>query len=595
MNARLLSFQYHARGSNGWMSPVLRFGSNLTAVGGDNGAGKTPIMKGVMSALGHEVALHPDILANCSRASIDLDIDGQRVLMERDLSETFQLRASDGGNVRTFSDQATFSTWFLGKLGIQQRELTTVNRTSTPIYLSTLYPLIWVDQDTGWSSLYAPPAARNFVLSQKAEMARVVLGLPPRHPFRSRDDYDKAKRRLEVVERHVATERELVERLRAGHVAAAAIETTLEERRDALRAELSLNENTLDSLRSLTVRHDAAIAALEEELARIHSQRGALTGRQQQLELAIHEIDGEVEVLAANVQASEVLQRFCGQKECRLFQSDSISYGRTLLFLRDQMKDLRAADGTLAMELSAIAEREAAVDAEIARARQRREEAVKASPLARVYGGLETVTKALVEVELQISKAKQLELELARFERSLEERDQQIRLVESLKPRGERRDESAVKDARRTLEQSMGEWLETLRTPNLPREVAIDDDFDLVIREEVFSRDSSISGSTRTRVVLAFHAALLEVAISLGGNHPGWLLLDAPKQHELSQSDLNAFLRRLSDIARKAKLQVVFSIANADVPLGANDVLWTPTNGKGRDAKFLFSATTPRG
>ena len=35
------------------------------------------------------------------------------------------------------------------------------------------------------------------------------------------------------------------------------------------------------------------------------------------------------------------------------------------------------------------------------------------------------------------------------------------------------------------------------------------------------------SGSTRTRIVLAFHAALLEMSLARGGNHPGWLLFDA--------------------------------------------------------------------
>jgi len=63
---------------------------------------------------------------------------------------------------------------------------------------------------------------------------------------------------------------------------------------------------------------------------------------------------------------------------------------------------------------------------------------------------------------------------------------------------------------------------------------SLDQDFDLFIDGELFSETSHQSGNTRTRIVLALHAALLEVALARNGNHPGWLPFDAPKQHELS-------------------------------------------------------------
>lgn len=600
MSARLTSFQYEPRGTTGWTSPLLRFGVNLTAVGGDNGAGKTPIMKGIMAALGHEVALDPDIVKNCARAKVEVEVDGQPITLVRELGTDFDVRVASAGKTQAFTDQASFSTWFLEKLGIQQRALTSIRRESTPIYLSVLYPLLWVDQDIGWTSLYAPPSDRNFVMSQYEEMVRVLLGLPPRHPFRSRDDYDQAKRRLEALEKHLDSQRFLVQRLRSAADPGADTDTTLRARRDALKAELALNEKTLEALRSLTERHDETIGRLEGQRAALLADRVALVGRQRQLELALKEIDGEVEVLAANVQATELLKQFCGREDCKLFQPHADSYGRTLLFLKDQMKDLKSADGTLAQEVSSLGKRVGLVEAELVKARAEREGVVTASPHAQVYGRIEAVTKELVDVELRLSKLEQLAQEAQRFERSLDEREQQLQLVEKLKPRGERRDVTAVADARNALAKRMEEWLETLRTPNLPRGVAVDEDFDMVIRGEVFSRDSSISGSTRTRVVLAFHAALLETAIDIGGNHPGWLLLDAPKQHELSQADLNAYLGRLSEVARRrpGTVQAVFSIANTEVPLSEGDVSWMPTNGTGREAKFLSpagaaSATTP--
>ena len=63
MSVRLESFQYLPQGADGWGSRLLLFGAMFTAVQAPNGAGKTPIMKGLMQGLGHEVDLPPDVLA----------------------------------------------------------------------------------------------------------------------------------------------------------------------------------------------------------------------------------------------------------------------------------------------------------------------------------------------------------------------------------------------------------------------------------------------------------------------------------------------------------------------------------------------------
>jgi hypothetical protein len=86
----------------------------------------------------------------------------------------------------------------------------------------------------------------------------------------------------------------------------------------------------------------------------------------------------------------------------------------------------------------------------------------------------------------------------------------------------------------------MQDWLKVLGTQNT-RTAYFDDEFVLYVDGSKFSLTSHQSGSTRTRIILAFHAALLEVSLAQGGNHPGWLLFDAPKQHELSQSDFDAY------------------------------------------------------
>jgi hypothetical protein len=124
----------------------------------------------------------------------------------------------------------------------------------------------------------------------------------------------------------------------------------------------------------------------------------------------------------------------------------------------------------------------------------------------------------------------------------------------------------------------MQQWLATLGTQNM-RTAHFGEDFTLFVDDAKFSTTTHQSGSTRTRIVLAFHAALLEVSLARGGNHPGWLLFDAPKQHELSQTDFDAYTDRLQAIAARhpGRVQVVFSVADLKTHFQAGDEVWPPT------------------
>jgi hypothetical protein len=52
-----------------------------------------------------------------------------------------------------------------------------------------------------------------------------------------------------------------------------------------------------------------------------------------------------------------------------------------------------------------------------------------------------------------------------------------------------------------------------------------------------------------------------------------WLLFDAPKQHELSQADFDAYTNRLQLIAEKypGRVQIVFSVADLKTQFQASD------------------------
>ncbi len=138
----------------------------------------------------------------------------------------------------------------------------------------------------------------------------------------------------------------------------------------------------------------------------------------------------------------------------------------------------------------------------------------------------------------------------------------------------------------------MQQWLVTLGTQNT-KEARFDDDFVLYVDGAKFAATTHQSGSTRTRIVLAFHAALLEVSLARGGKHPGWLLFDAPKQHELNQSDFDAYTDRLKLVATKyaGRVQVVFSAADLKTQFESGDEIWIPPFTMDGVPRFLGNTT----
>ena len=107
MSIRLESFEYLPRGASGWGSRLLHFGEMFTAVQGPNGTGKTPIMKGVIQGLGHEVDLPPDVLTRCEFARTTLTVDGRRVTLTRRLGESFDIRCRMAKRSRSSRNRAS--------------------------------------------------------------------------------------------------------------------------------------------------------------------------------------------------------------------------------------------------------------------------------------------------------------------------------------------------------------------------------------------------------------------------------------------------------------------------------------------------------
>jgi hypothetical protein len=576
MAVRLESFQYLPRGTNGWGSGLLHFGNLFTTVQGKNGTGKTPIMKGVMQGLGHELELPPEIRERCAFAETTLLVDGRSVTIRRKIATEFDIRVSDGQEVNNFTSPVEYAKWFTGLFSEDPPVLTTKQNQSTELYANVLLPAIWVDQDHCWTSDYWTPTNRNFVLDQREEVIRFLVGLPPRHSFRARTEFDAAKQALERTERAIEMQRFIVDRLQRNEQLAEQEEPGLMARRLQLQQELDANSEVLEAIRSTTVSFDREISIIETQRDALLARQGALVQRKAQLSLVLSELDGEEDILTANVQATDLLRQFCGREDCQMFATSERSFGRSLLFLKDQIKDLKSSDREASRDVDSVAQEIAAAEANLVTKRMERRKAVDASPQASVMGRLGALTKELVEVELRLAKLQQYVVEQRKFERLLDRREKEAVAVANTRPTGVK-GATGVGDVRQLLSDAMQQWLVTLGTQNT-REARFDDDFVLYVDGAKFAATTHQSGSTRTRIVLAFHAALLEVSLARGGNHPGWLLFDAPKQHELNQADFDAYTDRLKLVATKyaGRVQVVFSAADLKTQFESGDEMWVP-------------------
>jgi len=482
----------------------------------------------------------------------------------------------DGLETKSYSNQAEYARWFLSLFSGGSPALTSKQKQELPLYATVLLPALWVDQDHGWTTDYWTPVNRNFILDQRQEVVRFIVGLPPRHPFRTREGFDEAKRSLERTHQAIEAQRFIIERLRTNEQLSEAEEPLLLDKRNRLRSELEANSTAIEAIRSASASFEREIASLEVQLSELVGRASALDKQRGQLSLVLSELDGEEDILTANVQATDLLRQFCGRDGCQMFSTSERSFGRSLLFLKDQIKDLRAADREICRDSQGVAQRIAEVEAALEAKRQGRDHAVSASPQAGAIGKLNRITKELVDVELRIAKLQQYSMESKKFERLLDQREQEVALVTAMRPTGVR-SVGAGTDVQLMLSDAIQQWLLALGTQNT-RTAHFDEDFTLVVDGAKFGTATHQSGSTRTRIVLAFHAALLEVSLARGGNHPGWLLFDAPKQHELSQIDFDSYAARLQMIAamHPGRVQVVFSVADLKTQFQPGDEVWEP-------------------
>lgn len=579
MTTYLKSFQFLPR-DDGWKSPEYEFGPLTTLVTGGNGAGKTPLLRALALALGAKLELPQVIISKCRGVRLVLEKNDGTVVIERAFAQIYATFEEGGSMTRCFNEE-DISRELMRHLSIEPRSL--VRRTDNqPVgaYMSVLVPIFFVDQDHGWKDVYEAPPNVNFLHDQREEALRWILNVPQRNIANTRQEKDEARRRESNLLEQLEQKRRFVETLRR---------QVGDDARDGGREALATQRaNVTERLNALIQSYDGLVkidAVLEADARQAATDRDAVRERLQSLERQTanlrqtrNELSNETSVLEANEIAANVFRKFCGNEDCNLFRPQD-SYGRRLLHLRDQLKDIDSTSNLLTQQVDEAREMLAHQQARLDQHLQRRRAEATRSGGETLVAAIEVLTREASDISIRLDRLRMLDDErnrlMALTEQAQRATDQMTQLAGSRSFSGG----SRLADARTLLGATTDKWLAALKTRHVGRDSQFDANLVPFIAGERFSVASSQSGSTRTRVVLALHAALIETSITMRGQHPPFLILDAPKQQELHPEDLAAFVTACEILfaEQRPPFQLIVGAKEQDIFVRAPSAIWRPT------------------
>lgn len=571
---RLLAIRIHPRGSNGWSSPTLMFGKEITELFGPNGSGKTPIVLSIVFCLGHHVKFREDLAEKCEHIELSLDLNGEQLAIKRWINKEFYLEVHDvNGKISEFENEHDYSQFLFSKLQIQSTKLVATNKKPAEAYLATLLPLFYLDQDAGYTSLYRAP--NHFIQDQFCEMVRLAFGLPPKNSFDRKKDLLQLKERLGSFDRKIVEQQKLVSDFASEVPDKDKTVDSLQRDVDALKNELHELKSSRHVRNDVQLLLDDMILTKEKALKETTRLINDLTQTKDGIEKIKQDILSEADTLQLNEEARRLFETFadiCGRPDCCLFTGSSETYAKNLLYLKDQIKDIdRNADFT-AVKIEQLKAQQQAQQVELEALHQQREANATKDDIGGLVDVIRRVTQQIFELE---KEKKTLEI-LAQEERNYIEllggRDTLLDRI-SLLSSSSGQSDLEFKKLRLKLKELTVKWLDILGTKNVSRNISIDNNLDFLFGTEKLG---PITGSTKIRIVLAVHAALFEAYLE-NRQHPfRFLILDTPRQHEMHTADLDNFITALKRLSKAKDAQVIFSTTDYRYVCDEGDMEWAP-------------------
>jgi DNA repair exonuclease SbcCD ATPase subunit len=581
---KLKSLKIFPKGVNGWSSEEFIFGSEITQLFGPNGCGKTPLMQSIVFCLGFPSIFRDEIYHRCDYATLNIEFQEEIYEISRIFSRDTDISVVEpSGSYQRFYNERDYSDYLFSLFNLETEKLvTTSNKLGYP-YMGSLLPIYYLDQDEGYSEIYSPPD--RFIKDQFSEMMRIAFGLPVKHSFDEKKDKILAKEELDFVDKLVNE--------RSRELARVKSESGLsDEEVESTEREIGVLELRLQSYKNSSVRKDDASEAIQrlingnfKKIYEIDAELQETDARIRSKTKIIDEINVEINTLSLNEDARRVFLSFeeiCKSSSCSLFASTSESYGKNLLYLRDQIKDLERNSEIEANREAVLKARRADLVQQNCDLEKSHSEHNNSSEAATIVEAISSIKNQIFALQIKLADRKKIAALEKRYFDTIVKRDRALDKYESFTT--DRSSNPSLIKIRADLRANFIRWLTILNTKNVSLDIAYKDDFTPTLGPESVGQ---LKGSTKVRAVLAYHAAVLELLAAREQSVLKILILDTPKQHEINSEDLNRYFVALKDVSHKFGIQVVFSTTEYHYGIKENDKEWVPME-PGEEQNMFF-------
>jgi hypothetical protein len=580
---KLLSLQIFPRGKAGLGSHLLQFGDDITQLYGPNGSGKTPTVQSIAFCLGYNSIFREDIYNLCEHASLKFSIDEEVYVSSRVYSKDFDITIEQGGKFIQFFNEREFSSFLFSllKLDADRRLVSLSNAVASP-YVSTLLPLYYLDQDNGYNSFYSAPG--GFIKDQHSEMVRIAFGLPAKNSFDQKKDLIELKRKAESLDKLVSERDAQLADARSQYEVG-------DESATSLLAELGGLQVQLDGFKASTMTQNDSVNAMQqvvkENLRTIAELDFKLRDFQARIEgkrKIIDEINTEINTLSLNEDARRIFMSFdeiCGASQCGMFMKSSSSYGKNLLYLRDQIKDLdRNAENDERQRQIHSVRREQLIS-QNKEIEESQAVAMLKTESDALIDAISTIKGRMFSIQLRLADRRKVEVLERRYFDAYAQRENTLNQLQELGTESTFSPEFSK--VRSEFRKKLIRWLDVLNTSNVSFDISFRNDFVPIFGSETVSQ---LKGSTKLRTVLAYHAAFIEQMCEMNGSLRVFIL-DTPKQHDINNDDLNSFFLALKKMARSFDVQIIFSSTEYHYVGDENDTEWNPVFSGGKQLMYL--------
>lgn len=568
---RLHSIELLPRGTNGWGSTELLFGNHITSIFAKNGSGKTPLIQAIVYCLGYPVTFREDIATKCEMVRLKILIKGQSYTIDRAIDkELFITATSENGEEHRFNNEKDYSNYLFILSGMAVPALVANNSQLTQPYMATTIPIFYLDQDYGYLSAYSHTT--NFIKDQFAETIRFLFGYLPKNSFDRKKDQLLLKDKLESIDRKIVAQQKTVSDLKS--------EINTETKED-LHKQIEAIKEQLNHLQTGTSQKEDTDSIFQELYAtksqavqRTARELDGLRDRVNGIAAINREILSEVDTLSLNEEARHIFISFgeiCANGNCSLLENSSQVYAKNLLYLKDQIKDLERNSEIAGTRISLLEQQLTEQKAELKSIGDSIQHNKQESNISALVDAVRRLTQELIELEKRRAQLEMLDKQNGIYVALTLLRSEIQAKLDLISSGGER--DLDFSKFKIELKGEIVRWLDILKTKNVSRNVTIENNLRIDFGGESLD---VIKGSTKIRIILAIHAALLQLFLKDRSRSFRFLILDTPKQHEIHTDDLLSYINELKKLVSLHDAQIVLSSTDFRYSCDSADAEWEP-------------------